>query len=198
MVFPQVCAVWLGGYGRLCWVYGFARKPKTRQILEWKQVSSCTFCLCFSKHKKQKEEEKCMQFDTPPNCIYISSNSISSPFLDLCFFSFRVDVSSEFVSLPICSHSDNHRSRMCNHTSGLPCQLWLIVLSSQDEKNLFLTTPLSLPVISFALKFAGVFSSSASEIYDGWKNTPPKQRIATPRTQGMPESHKRWSQRQSD
>jgi hypothetical protein len=78
-----------------------------------------------TKAQKRREESKKTCYS-----IYISS------FIPIIFLIhrswFRFEGPQNCVS-PICSHSDNHRSRI---TSGLPCQLWLIRFHHWTQVNL--------------------------------------------------------------
>jgi hypothetical protein len=89
--------------------------------------SKISYCLSLFNHKSTKAKrgkQKNLLFDI---YFFHSSLFLCHPSSWLCFEGPQNCVS------PICSHSDNHRSRI---TSGLPCQLWLIRFHHRTQVNL--------------------------------------------------------------
>jgi hypothetical protein len=86
-------------------------------------MPSVSVPILFKSKKARGKQKTCYS-------IYISS------FIPIIFLIrrswFRFEGPQNCVS-PICSHSDNHRSRI---TSGLPCQLWLIRFHHRTRINL--------------------------------------------------------------
>jgi hypothetical protein len=172
MVFAQVCVVWVGCYGWLCWVYCFARQQETRQVLSVGEKSVSIICLVQKRKKQKRKQKSCYS-------IYISS------FIPISFFHpsswFRFGGPQNCVS-PICSHSDNHRSRI---TSGLPCQLWLIRFHHRTRINLSHHFSSSSSILSFSFaNFLSLFLLPRSVMVKN-RISPQSQR-SRQKSRGMP------------
>lgn len=130
-----------------------------------------------------------------PTCIYISSKaSITSLSWPLFLFSSLFCVLRIFKCLfQICSHSGQPQISCMSpikttNTSGLPCQLWLMSISSQDRKKTrILFSPLLFalhifpPIDPSCFQNTPLLSFCSLDLIERKLNSTKKQKIAIQR-----------------